>query len=155
MKIRSVSYERLFNLHDFNNEKFAFHADLGEDEDPKNCMAELAGIVIEIHEVFETYREAVSKLAELEHQLFYEYQSLERTENAMHKQQDEIHKMRAKGQDEYEIACFVKSLRQLREEKAQKEKTIKDLEGKIVEARAIRDSIRNRLKEGKLFGESQ
>jgi len=114
MKIRSISYERLFNLYDFNNEKFRFDAELGENENPKNCMTELAGMVIEIHDLFEEYRDLVRKLKNSEEQLAYTYKELESTETQLHKQQEKIHEMRAKGQDEYEIACFVKSVRELR-----------------------------------------
>jgi len=56
MKIREITYQRLFTFGYYQNERIGFTAELGPDEDAGKAVLELAELAVDIHHILDVLR---------------------------------------------------------------------------------------------------
>jgi len=56
MKIREITYQRLFTFGWYQNERIGFTAELGPDEDASKAILKLAELAVDIHHVLDVLR---------------------------------------------------------------------------------------------------
>ena len=56
MKIREITYQRLFTFGWYQNERIGFTAELGPDEDVSKAVLKLAELTVDIHHVLDILR---------------------------------------------------------------------------------------------------
>ncbi|RLI81556.1 hypothetical protein DRP04_05860 [Archaeoglobales archaeon] len=78
VKVREISYSRLFNLENYNNERIEFRAEIEDGQDENKAMAELFFKVLQVENSFAMYREFMRKVETLDSEIKSTQRTLKR-----------------------------------------------------------------------------
>lgn len=114
-----MTYERLFSLTNYNNEKVAFTAELSEGENPHIVLAGLFQKVTEVHKFFEYLRTVLGyietsrgRLAEYQHRITTTEQEIEKQKISIAELSEKL-KTGDLNDDRMRHACTGTSLKEL------------------------------------------
>jgi len=136
MKIKSVRYERLFNVGDYQNETIGFIADVDEKENPNTAIAKLYDMVTKINRAMNELRRIAGRLQTLENEeyycgsLFYTEREIERTKRQLEDAIKESPDAKKDTPEWRHIKRLKEELDEHRREFKRKEKEAKELTNK-------------------------
>ena len=119
MRIKEISYERLFNLEDYNNERIRLVADIGEYEDWTKAYSELIFKVLAIHNALEIYRYSCEMVKKYLEQKMYYQKKIRQYEAEYKIAEERVLKLKAllkEGREDLieETACATRTLNRVK-----------------------------------------
>jgi len=154
MPVKEVSYQRLFTLGNYNNEKIGIIATIGEGENPDKVIGQLCLKVFSIEEVLETYRDMVAEVFHCEEQVVRHQSLVETTENKIVKMKVDLAELGKALKEKREIderlrhACSTQSYKSLKTTLETYKKDVEAWKKRLTKAKENQKILQQRIDEG-------
>jgi chromosome segregation ATPase len=153
MKVKEVYFEKLFSLEKYCNERIGFRAEVSENENPDKVAGELFFKIMEIEDCLNAYRNVLTdvdivsrRIAERQHDIIRIKKEMADLKTSI----EELARLSEKGDVDAKLrhACNQRSYKQLSEQLQNYENELAELNEKHKKRIAIKEELRNRIKNG-------
>lgn len=155
MKVKEVTYRRLFTLDDYNNETIGMIATVEEGENPDIVTGQLFQKVCGIEEVLETYRKlldaekrAASRLARAEGSVENIKQNIEQQKISLSELDAAIKSGDAVSQDRFRRACSARSIEDLNKDLEKAKTSARIAQQQLDKATKSKKDLKARISQG-------
>jgi uncharacterized protein YaaN involved in tellurite resistance len=155
-KIRSVTYERLFTLTQYNNERISLTAEIEDKENPDIVFGKLFHKATQVHKFFAYYRSVLTQLDYAQEEIRRSESQLASIERGIEDQKISIAELTEKlkegdlSDERMRHACAGQSLKSLNEQLEREKHNLAGRFKRKAELETFLSEIDKRVKEGNL-----
>jgi len=154
MPVKEVSYQRLFTIGNYNNEKIGLIATIPEGENPDKVIGQLCLKVFSLEEVLNTYRDMVTEVWHCKEQIQRHGDLVDNTESQIAKMKVDLAELDKALKEQREIderlrhACSRQSYKSLKQSLENYKKDLEAWKSRLKKAIMNQTILQDRINEG-------